>query len=70
MSKEPTHEVLYPKRSVVVLAYSLGWKMPPALVTITHPDGRQQRYAVQASLPNGPYAYVLGRSIGEEGLSG
>jgi len=54
MSKEPTHEVLYPKRSVVVLvlAYSLGWKMPPALVTIAHPDGRQQRYAVQASLPN------------------
>ncbi len=53
MSKEPTHEVLYPKRSVVVLAYSLGRKMPPALVTITHPDGRQQRrYAVQANRPH------------------
>jgi hypothetical protein len=52
MSKEPKYEVIYPKRSDVVLAYSLGWKMPPALVTITHTDGRQQRYAVQASSPD------------------
>ena len=51
MSKESTHEILRLKRLVVVLAYSLGWKMPPALVTITHPDGRQQRYAVQANRP-------------------
>ena len=56
MSKEPTHEVLYPKRLVVVMAvvmtYMFDWKMPPALVTITHPDGRQQRYAVQANRPH------------------
>lgn len=52
MSKEPTHEVLYPKRIVVVMAYMFGWKMPPALVTITHHDGRQQRYAVQANRPH------------------
>ena len=53
MSKEPTHEVLYPKRIVVVvMVYMFGWKMPPALVTITHPDGRQPRYAVQANRPH------------------
>jgi hypothetical protein len=37
---------LFPKKSVVVFNVSMGFKLPPVLVTVHNTDGSQERYKV------------------------
>jgi len=45
---KPKQTVLYPKLSTVLISQALGLRIPPALVTLTFPNGLVHRFSVEA----------------------
>ena len=48
MKKVPKMFVLYPKLSTVLISKALGLSIPPALVTVKHPNGSEERFMMGA----------------------